>query len=437
MSCYRRIKPFLINSRRNIINPPRISPESPSFNAFSRIHRKGSSNLSAKFSGFKISSRRLGLSLCNSLGNTNVNACNRFLSVPKKFDCVDRYQVHRFKPSEPRRWSQNPAAVLAAVLVGSGVLVTVYCKDLETVPYTKRRHFVLWPKSIGKWIGECEFQLIKFWSKGKILPADHPESIRVKSIVKDIIEGLQRSLSLESVRYASMDGTSTKNDGAVKDTAMGLSGNCGKGTMGGMKLSEEEELVDDTWIQQSSKKGKENGSRPTIAHLEGLNWEALVVKGKGKAYCSSSGKIVVYTDLVEHLKTDAEIATAIGHEIGSFVARHTAEETSTWFWFWTPLMVLSMFITMPFLLAIDIMVLCLVHYLMSLGRKNTKEADHIGLILQAAAGYDPRLAPGVYEKLGTLERARMLAQSNAMEEALSFYCGQVQSDRLDLERVGM
>ncbi|XP_010555775.1 PREDICTED: uncharacterized protein LOC104825186 [Tarenaya hassleriana] len=248
MSWYRRTKPFLVISRRNIITPPRISPVSPPSNAFSSVHRNGSSNLSAKFSGFSIFSRRSGLSFCNSLGNTNINACNRFLSIPKKFDCADRHQVHPFKPPEQRQWFQNPAAVLAAMFVGSGVLVNVYCMNQETVPYIKRRHFVLWSRSVEKWVDESRYQDLKSMSAGKILPADHPESIRVKSIVKDIIEGLQRSLSLETVWYASMVGTSMENDGAVKDTAMG-----------GMKGSE-----DDIWIQQSRKKGKEKGSQPTI-----------------------------------------------------------------------------------------------------------------------------------------------------------------------------
>lgn len=66
------------------------------------------------------------------------------------------------------------------------------------------------------------------------------------------------------------------------------------------------------------------------------------------------------------------------------------------------------------------------------------EADYIGLLLLAAAGYDPRIAPQVYEKLGKLtgdsawkdylsthpsskKRAQLLSQAKVMEEALSIY----------------
>lgn len=56
------------------------------------------------------------------------------------------------------------------------------------------------------------------------------------------------------------------------------------------------------------------------------------------------------------------------------------------------------------------------------------EADYIGLLLIASAGYDPRTALKVYEKWGKLrgksiyeERAKALAQAQIMEEALTIY----------------
>jgi predicted Zn-dependent protease len=71
------------------------------------------------------------------------------------------------------------------------------------------------------------------------------------------------------------------------------------------------------------------------------------------------------------------------------------------------------------------------------------EADYIGLLLMAAAGYDPRLAPLFYEELGKIEkdhnkftcgsflgshppgrkRAEALARPEIMEEALILYNG--------------
>jgi predicted Zn-dependent protease len=73
------------------------------------------------------------------------------------------------------------------------------------------------------------------------------------------------------------------------------------------------------------------------------------------------------------------------------------------------------------------------------------EADYIGLLLIASAGFDPRVAPKVYEKLGKItgdsmvqnylsthpsgrKRAELLAQAQVMEEAVTIYRN-VQSGR--------
>ena len=66
------------------------------------------------------------------------------------------------------------------------------------------------------------------------------------------------------------------------------------------------------------------------------------------------------------------------------------------------------------------------------------EADYIGLLLLAAAGYDPRVAPKVYEKLGKItgdsllrdylsthpssrKRADLLSRAHVMDEAMLIY----------------
>lgn len=77
------------------------------------------------------------------------------------------------------------------------------------------------------------------------------------------------------------------------------------------------------------------------------------------------------------------------------------------------------------------------------------EADHIGLMLMAAAGYDPRFAPAFYEKMGALskqpdylqyvtthpsgkKRAESLRSSNTMQEALRLYQQKLAAQDQDL-----
>ena len=76
--------------------------------------------------------------------------------------------------------------------------------------------------------------------------------------------------------------------------------------------------------------------------------------------------------------------------------------------------------------------------LLSLFARMEMEADYIGLLLMASAGYDPRVAPLVYEKFGEVTgdsplrdylsthpsektRAQILAQAKVMEEAMALY----------------
>ena len=67
------------------------------------------------------------------------------------------------------------------------------------------------------------------------------------------------------------------------------------------------------------------------------------------------------------------------------------------------------------------------------------EADHIGILLLAAAGFDPHVAPGVYEKLGKIsgnssekkeylsthpsseKRSKLLSEAKVMEKAMTLY----------------
>lgn len=207
--------------------------------------------------------------------------------------------------------------MLIVVLVGSGVVITVYFGNLETVPYTKRTHFVLLSRNAERQIGEAEFEQMKKAFKGKILPAIHPESIRVRLIAKDIIEALQRGLRHEDKVWSDMGYASEEPIDAVgggHETLMALREG-GEENVHGM-WRKEDEILDDRWVQQSREKGQARGAQPATQHLEGLNWEVLVVQEPVvNAFCLPGGKIVVFTGLLEHFRTDAEIATIIGHEV--------------------------------------------------------------------------------------------------------------------------
>ncbi|GJZ91296.1 peptidase M48 [Tanacetum coccineum] len=131
--------------------------------------------------------------------------------------------------------------------------------------------------------------------------------------IKDIIEALQRGLKKDQVwtdlNYSSESGGVSERRG--KEAVMAVSGEC----VSGGKWLGKDEAIDDIWVDESTKKGRDKGEKADTLHLEGLKWEVLVVNDHVvNAFCLPGGKIVVFTGLLEHFRTDEELATIIGHE---------------------------------------------------------------------------------------------------------------------------
>ncbi|CAL5404911.1 unnamed protein product [Camellia sinensis] len=311
------------------------------------------------------------------------NQHNPFHAFPRRFCNADRYHVQQFKPRGPRKWYNNPRTVFTVVLLSSGVIITVYFGNLETVPHTNRKHFVLLSRNLEKQIGEAQFKQIKAAFNGKILPAIHPESIRVRLISQDIIGALHRGLTIGEAwndhGYASVNDSISEIDGIEALVALSESKEG--------KWYRDDEVLDDKWVQKSRKKGKERGSKPDTGHLEGLNWEVLVVdEPVVNAFCLPGGKIVVFTGLLQHFRTDPEIATIIGHEagVGHAVARHIAEGITKNLWFVMLQLILFQFIMPDLVYTMSTLFLKL-----PFSRRMEMEADYIGLLLMSSAGYDP------------------------------------------------
>jgi predicted Zn-dependent protease len=142
--------------------------------------------------------------------------------------------------------------------------------------------------------------------------------------------------------------------------------------------------------------------RPETANW---NWEVQVINDPKtvNAFCMAGGKMAIYTGLLEQLKaTDDEVAQVMGHEIAHALANHTQERMS---------------IAMTSQVGLQLAAIALggrqgadlgltgaqlaAVYAIQLpnSRESESEADQIGIELAARAGYDPKSAVTLWEKM--------------------------------------
>jgi hypothetical protein len=149
--------------------------------------------------------------------------------------------------------------------LASGAAVAGVCSryDREIVPYTNRTHLVaMSPQSEIKLWEPQDIMDKKVWaSESLMVDPLHPDSIRVRLIADKVLRATYRTLNVMEV--------------------------------------------------------KTRVAQPQTSHLDGLKWEVILIKDDdANTECTPTGKIIVSTGLLDHFKTDAEIAFSIAHEVG-------------------------------------------------------------------------------------------------------------------------
>ncbi|MGH8352964.1 MAG: M48 family metallopeptidase [Pseudomonas sp.] len=139
--------------------------------------------------------------------------------------------------------------------------------------------------------------------------------------------------------------------------------------------------------------------RPDSAQWQ---WEVNLIDSKElNANCGPGGKIIIYSGLIEQLQlSDDEIAAVMGHEIAHALREHSREAMSKAYGIQMAKQGAGALLGLgqeSIALADTV-----VQYSLTLpnSRGNENEADLIGLELAARAGYDPRAAISLWQKMG-------------------------------------
>lgn len=171
-------------------------------------------------------------------------------------------------------------------------------------------------------------------------------------------------------------------------------------------LSEEGKLVTDTAVTRRVKTITDHlVEQAGIMRPETRDWawEVKVIDEPEQvnAWCMAGGKMAVYTGLIQKLNiTDDELAQVMGHEISHALANHTAERMSVAMATTFGLGVLSVVSDKPEqATALGAAAATLAIQLPN-SRTSESEADRIGIELAAKAGYDPRAAVSLWQKMG-------------------------------------
>ncbi len=130
-------------------------------------------------------------------------------------------------------------------------------------------------------------------------------------------------------------------------------------------------------------------------------WEVTVIKADDtkNAWALPGGKIAIYTGIFPAAFTESGLAAIMGHEVVHALARHGAERASQEMAASLGLGVASIALGMT-PAATQVAGLALKGgVLLPFSRSHESEADHIGLLLAAEAGYDPKDAVRVWERM--------------------------------------
>ena len=139
--------------------------------------------------------------------------------------------------------------------------------------------------------------------------------------------------------------------------------------------------------------------------LAGYQWEFNLIDDPKtvNAWCMPGGKVAVYSGILPLTRDDTGLAVVLGHEISQAVARHGAERMSDQMVAQLGTSVVSTALTKNptvtntlFLQAVGAGTQV---GMLKFSRNQESEADHLGLIFMAMAGYDPAAALPFWQRM--------------------------------------
>lgn len=145
--------------------------------------------------------------------------------------------------------------------------------------------------------------------------------------------------------------------------------------------------------------------------IDGYDWQFNLVNSKEvNAWCMPGGKVVVYTGLLPVTQNETALAVVLGHEIAHAIAQHGNARMSK--------ALLAQGIEVAGAVALSKNPTTRNIFLQAFGiggnlgmrafsRRDELEADQLGLIFMAMAGYDPRQAIPFWQRMASMSKTNV------------------------------
>jgi len=151
---------------------------------------------------------------------------------------------------------------------------------------------------------------------------------------------------------------------------------------------------------------------PASTDWGSYQWDVNVLQSdEVNAFCLPGGKIAVYTGIMPVAQNADGLAIVMGHEIAHALLRHGGERMAQQKLVQLGTMAAGMSVSDMDPQQQQMVMAALgagAQYgmLLPFSRRHESEADHVGLLLAAAACFDPREAPKLWERMGSLAKQK-------------------------------
>jgi metalloendopeptidase OMA1, mitochondrial len=143
-----------------------------------------------------------------------------------------------------------------------------------------------------------------------------------------------------------------------------------------------------------------------VSDMPDLDWEFKLIESEQQnAFALPGGKVAIYTGILPVALNEAGLATIMGHEIGHAIARHGAQRMSQQMILQGAMSAAAVNISNPMIMT-ALGVGANIGITLPFSRANESEADDIGLVYMARAGYEPSEAINFWSRFNVEKKEK-------------------------------